>query len=549
MTTRPVDRLYEWLAELPTPTAERIWGAGLERAESPYRERIVAALFARSSEAAWAALVAHYDRLTAEERARLRADAARWRAGLAAAARAPAARERARALTVLSEHPCPALAYLLPDALRDSAEEVRQAGARALRRVAEVVLDDPTAGSSGRSEVARAVQEALRTYDLHFRPEAVELALWFAEDLREALWKALANPRSQGSHVVHAHLDDWNGPRLAPFLLQALAQSAWRRTAQEILRQWHTPAEIAALLKHTHLLGNPEIRRRLGALKHARWFDELGEELELLPAALRGHAPQWLCHLGYSLNEKVARLSRWLHSADPGLQLGAACGLVALNVPEAVERLQEHTSGDSPLATFARWYVAGRTGASDSAAREALRPEAFAGLWQACRVQAAEEDSVLIAALRESLDTCRDELMRYLHSPDAGDRLLALRVLNDTVHAASFREQIAALTEDPVEPVRQLATALHAALPAAGKSPRPQAKPAKAGPTTTRRTSENAAPLQETLRQKLSELAASDGDPQAVAELARELRSVLRQLPDGAADALNATHGNQEAQE
>lgn len=546
----PVDRLYEWLDQVPTPVCEQILAAGLEHAEPPYFERIVELLFSRESDAGWGALIANYPRLTPAMRQRLLEDPQHLRAGLATALRATSAKARHQALLALSEHPCPTLSYLLPDALRDSSDAVRKTAASTLRRIAEGVLDcrleedwDEARRQeyqSNRAEVARAVQEALRTFDLHYRLEALEVALWFAEDFGDDLWLLLGNRRSQCGHLVAEHLDAWNSPRLARFLLAALTQPAWRYPAQQVLQQWRSRAEVAALLQNTDLLTDANIRRQLNRLKQVRWFDRLDDQLRGLPARLRPCMPQWVCYLGLAESTRCGLLGRWLKSSNPDLRRGAIYALANLETPEALRQLAKLARRDDSLSTFARWYVtgklikqrkqtartavaAGRQTAPDKDNLDAARQ--FDKLWRQCRQQTARDDAKLITSLQANLPAWRPLVLERLHSPDAGERLLALRIIADAEQVADYRQELEPLLNDPADAVRRIAYKVFATAITEHVGKDEDTWP----PDGTEQP--DVGTTRETLQSLLLELLNEKYDPQTTTELLRQVQELRQQLP------------------
>ena len=546
---KPVDRLYEWLAQVPTPICEQILSAGLEHAESPDFERIVELLFNRKSDAGWGALVANYPRLTSPMQQRLLEEPQHLRAGLATALRGTSAKARHHALLVLSEHPCPTLSYLLPDALRDSSDAVRKTAASTLRHIAENILDCRPEKNwdearkqeyqSNRAEVAQAVQEALRTFDLHYRLEALEVALWFVEDFEDDLWLLLGNRRSQCGHLVAEHLNSWNSPRLARFLLAALAQPAWRFPAQQVLQQWQGRAEVAALVQSTDLLTDTNIRRQLNRLKQVRWFDQLGDQLQGLPAHLRPDLPQWVCYLGLNDSTKCGLLGRWLKSSNPELRRGAIYALANLETPEALRQLAILARQDGSFSTFARWYVTGKLiKQRKQTARSAITADPitpnkaeidgvrqFDKLWQECRQQTAQDDAKLITALQAHLPAWRPLVLERLHSSDAGERLLALRIIADSRQTADYRQELEPLLNDPTDAVRRIAykvfaTALTEHVVKDGDS-WPKDDTEQPDIDTARATLQNL--LLDLLNEKY--------DPQTTTELVRQVQELRRQLP------------------
>jgi hypothetical protein len=214
--------------------------------------------------------------------------------------------------------------------------------------------------TAARGELVRALKEALRTFDVHERPEVVELCLWFAKELGDALWKALANQQTPCWRVVEHHLRSWGSPRIAGFLLLGLAQTAWRSTALRTLQSWSERVHMIALMRNSDLLVNPEVRRALGHLKHPRWFTVNGAKLAMLPRDVRAQLPYWVCHLGFTDAERMHCLGTWQDSSIPELHRSAVYALAWLDTPKAAELLKDVASRPCPMNQFARWYLLGK---------------------------------------------------------------------------------------------------------------------------------------------------------------------------------------------
>ncbi len=515
-----VDRLYDWLARGPTPDCDEILGAALERAEPPYFERIVAQLLQRRNAAAWAALAGSYQQLTAEIRQRLGADTNLLRGGLAMALGSPSAAARCNALAALRDWPLPALVYLLPDLLRDVSEDVRKAAVPTLRRIAEAVVDEvPTpewsddrrrGHATARAEVTKALRAAVHTFDRHHRIEAVELTLWFASDLGSELWQQLSNPRSLFANTVSRHLDSWNNPHLARFLLDSLGQSGWRRYAVDLLPKWHELPEVSAILRHNDLLSDPDVCRRLGGLKQAQWFRELrGRNLERLPGELRAAAPRWACYVGLPETEKIALLSEWMATDDPLVQQACVYALAALGTPMALGLLSEVAQSQSPFAQFARWYVVGkRSGAPASGTRSADK---------ARRAQAPSGESGTSAQTPPE------------HRGRAGPATPPAGAAPGRVFADQARAEMPGVGRTAAVP---------SSVPDAARKEAPHSTP---DPNTAR--------LQQELRQAMARLLAEDQDPAAVGDLLKQIRSLARQLPGSLGEIAGSADRNLETRE
>ncbi|MGD8452667.1 MAG: hypothetical protein PVJ57_12685 [Phycisphaerae bacterium] len=556
-----VAELYQWLATGPSPVCERILAAGLACAEPAYRQRIVPLLFDRKTEAAWAGLVANYETLTPAEREQLTGDGALLRAGIAAALQRAEPRTRAQALAALRDYPAPGLAYLLPDVLRSTSNEVRRAAGQTLRRVAEHLADEwprpdwdeerRRVHAHNRSEMAKALRIALRTYDLHYCADAVEVSLWFADDLGDELWRLLTNRRSQCGNIASTQLKSWNSPRLASFLLTALGHSEWRFTAAQLLRSWSQPDEVAAVLRCAPLLDDPTTEENVAGLKRPHWFDRFQRNLDALPPDLRTAAPRWLCAVGFEEVEQADLLCRWLGTPDRAMQRACVYALAELDTPLATERLRQLAEGRSTLATFARWYLAGQTDDDDEtsaapkhapAGREApeVAPppadepddttEEDLSQFATALPGRAAEDTELINLVRENLDVCGSEVVAFLRSPHAEDRLLGLRILAGVDGENGYVDEVERLLVDSEVAVRDLACEVlkisDQLRSAQEEVPEEEAPPPPARPAAT-----PSGDVRHELRQTLARLLVNEPEADTTVDLVRQIQSLLRRLP------------------
>lgn len=338
-----VDKIYEWLSGDESPEASAILAAALAHAEPPYLARIAGILLGRRHDVAWAALVVEHDRLPVVMQRALDRQPELLRAGTGSALRSRTPRGRQSALALLASSPDPRLAYDVAEALRDPDLQIRTQASAVLRNMANRVLDPPhgvgdpvdaAAAPAERAALLVGLREALRTFPVHQRVDALETCLWFAKELGDVLWESLTGPRSRTGPVVALHLASWNHPRLAGFLLLALAQPPWRQPARALLNKWSTRADLLALLAHTDLLANPLIRRRLRLLRRPAWLGAAGPLAADLPRDVRAKIPQWVCCLGFSPTERIRWLRRWQQSPLPEVQRAATDALAALRPSE-----------------------------------------------------------------------------------------------------------------------------------------------------------------------------------------------------------------------
>ena len=501
-----VETVYRWLADGAAPECDQILGAGLARAEPEYFARIQEMLLDRGNDHSIAALIGCYARLSAEDRAALWIDPKRARNAAALALRGGSVAARAGALEMLRDRPSLKLAHLIADALRHEDPAVHRNAAQALRRAAEVVADLRLGGSktaeiqtgddlTDTTHLIRALREALRTFDLHCRLEVLEACLWFSHEQGELLWHKLDDRKSQCGEIVAEHLELWNSPRMAPMLLESLARQPWRRYGREMLMKWRSREQLCALLRHSELLDDPQVRRHLAALKSPPWFTEVAADLADLPVELRVRAPLWAARVGFSEEERVGLLTRWCATEDSELRRASVDALAAMNSPPAMEALTiiaraqldigeltellerapevkaSQQDGRSAIEGENAATAAIRKGQDEDVPEDDDAPQSawalararageFDLFWQVCRRRALRDGDDLIELIRTHIDIWRNRLRDALASPDPRDRILVLRVIGTSTLAAQFSDEIQPLLADPVEGIRKLASAL-----------------------------------------------------------------------------------------
>ena len=377
-----VDQLYRWLSRDTQPTTNATLGAALRHAEPEYAVRIALMLLDRRHESAWVGLVAAYDRLGPKLRERLLKQAELLRAGIAGAMKDHDPHARLNALAVLRDWPCAQLSYLAADALRDESPTVRAAAAKTLSAIAQQVQrPGGGAGPNDRAELGRALREGLRTFDAHECAEVLQVCLWFAAELGDTLWEALADQPSRRALVVAQHLLQWNEPRLAPFLQLALGHQAWREAARDLLETWREPAQVVALLRNAPLLSRADFRHGVRTMPKPRWFLVANQLVDTLPPDARALLPQWVCQLGFTETERMRCLERWQASEDPELHRAAVYALAHVGTIAADRLLAQVAKRVCPMARFAKWFLIGKHALvkREDAAVVSARPSAGAG--------------------------------------------------------------------------------------------------------------------------------------------------------------------------
>lgn len=560
-----VDQLYSYLAAGPTPDCDHILSAGLDHAEPAWQTRIIDVLSQRGHDASLAALIAAFDRLPDHNKQNLLAAPDRLPAALGLALKTRREPGRLNALTVFEMQMPYRQAYLLPDALRDPSAAVRARAAGVLRGMAAGFLTLPRplesetaareAYRTERRQLAQAAAETFRTFELHHRVEALEVALWFAADVGEPLWSMLANHRARAGVVVAERIDDWTHPSMAWFLVRSLKEQSWKHIAVRMLSGFDTPQHLIELMHCAPLLGDTEIAKQLAGIKTMKCLAAIREGLSALPEALRPLAPRWIATLGIPAADKVRRLSNYMRSPDPHVHRAAIYALANLDDDDAVAILRRLSVSSAPLAVFARWVTAARdaglvrpeaAGAESRAATKAQRAELpidpqldkdFAPLWQACRRTTPTHRGELIETIREHLDVWKRRLRACFQSPDPRDRILALQIVSTPDLALQYRKDIQNLSDDQVEGIRRLAATLLRTASSQGRlsAPPPEAVMTKRNENRAiSRDTVEAARLE--LEGLLSQLGDCD-DAGMDAELVTRVRSLLRKVHEPIAGA------------
>lgn len=463
-----IDRWYAWLSSGPAPDCDAILSAGLEHAEAAYRQRLAEALLSRGHEASAAGLVANFTRLSPDHQQRLLNDRDRVRSGITHVIRSGSSAGRYNALAAFERLLDTRLIYLLPEALRDRSADVRNTAARLLRTAArsfrerlDQAPEDRQVQSERRSFVI-GLREGLRLLTIQPRVEILESCLWFAGDLGEELWQVLESGRTHCAHMLAEHLDSWDHPHLARFLLLALARPAWRARVLPMLRVWRGPQRLAALLRESDLLDEAAVRHQVSVIRNPLWFEAV-PDLSVLPEPLRRRAPLWLLVAGCDDTQKLDIVSRWLASSpEPACQRGCVYVLATLSGDRAEALLRGAAPSGSPLAPLIEWILEARTAPPRQAGAPAPPgPDAvFQALCGACQRAGAELRGQLIEALRPCARALTPQLVSLFESDAARDRLLAVQVCATPLLTLVFHARLRRLLTDPTQPLRKLSRSI-----------------------------------------------------------------------------------------
>lgn len=552
-------KLYLWMATAPGTDADLILSEALAHAEPEYAARLIATLLRRRTDVGWANLVARYDELPPESRAKLLESGDLMSAAVARAMRSVYTEERCNALRACEDLALPKLSYLLPNLLRDASPKVRDLAVQVLVRTATVFLERAAPGRGAPLEqreahaaeyeqLVKAIVEALQTFEFHLRVEVIEVATWFGRRLSDLIWERLDQQRSRARAVIENHLPLWNKPWMAAFLLLSLRQRDWRRYALRALRSWTDAPHVVALLREAELLEDPAVRAGLRSLRSPQLYSALVSASQHESPELQAAACRWVACLGFTEQYKLDFLAPRLASSTPVIRRAAVYSLIALDTPQAMTLLQNSASGDSAEAVFARWFLRGRREMSqrrdDAAAEETLPAGASAlqvALWRDCRRTPPAERWPLVEVIRNDIDQWRNTLRQQLNSPDPRDRVLVVQTVGTPELLPDFADDLQRLRQDPVESIRNVVVLLLSRLPRYAESASSADEPASGAAENAHEAdalsvlSDAASDVQaarEELDALLTELMSS-GSPQDDESLAQRVGILMKQARIG----------------
>jgi len=452
------------IAETHNGAAEMVLEQALTMATGTEQQTLVDILITRNTRLGWVALIRNFQCLSDTDQTRILQKGRELYGPLAEAMGEGTGQARENAITIVRTLADCKLLTLLPDALVDTRQSIRQiAGHTLLDAVRRFRFEGSADPAADLPEIQRAVDAALRHYRMHRQTSTIVAALVTERQIDSPLWAIFADPFAEISRATHVVLRQLADPALASSVLLALT-TPLRQAAVAGLATCERPEVITALTRESYRLLDPHIR---AAVPGAGAFKFLSERT---PAgSWETQNPQgWLQLIG-GLNMpdalRVSLLTRFLDNleaaASPGLKFLALRLLARIQAPEV-------------LAVLVRLTLDPDVRVARIAAREALRhPPAqwrpmvgdmlqtphesvrrlldtiacngeFEALWhtyhklppavqnQATRA-AAQTDAQFIAQLKARL------------SGTAAELTMELKMLSSLKDLSPFREQIIAL--------------------------------------------------------------------------------------------------------
>ncbi|MHC5034881.1 MAG: hypothetical protein ACYTFZ_07575, partial [Planctomycetota bacterium] len=178
--------------------------------------------------------------------------------------------ERASAIEMIVRSDAGRLAYLLADAVRSRCRRTRELAAAGFHRMTARLVHrlegDPTAEEVTELDVqanclAEALATAVQRWEIHYQPKVLEAALWLGDRVEPAIKNKLREQRTRIAHILNDILDGTSDPRLAGFLLRALAVPGLRPVAARAISSARDGTFLRAILLESWLLADAGIER------------------------------------------------------------------------------------------------------------------------------------------------------------------------------------------------------------------------------------------------------------------------------------------------
>lgn len=458
----------------------------------------VRVLLSRGREAGLESLPALYDRLDEEARDVIVAYTARLFGILRVTIRSGNIRTRLNTIEIVRRSGNLRLAYLPAHATHDAAPQVRTEASIALRDLSDrhcrnyadttAALREAAEADTKISQAAAAtlrllrderrylidaLAEAINCYESHFRPEILEAAMLLADELEARLFGHTTAKRGKLAHNMLEILTGSPAPKFAPFIYVSLCYPELRRQIVPILANCRNPEFFAQLIRCHWLARDPSVKKNLAAIRSLSWLEDGVDPAFALPPDAAAMAPTWLLDLGLPIGQKVAVLLNFLLLDNPAANRAAVWALTRIDTPSATLGLQSALDHeDEEIRNAAQREIAFRSRRDNLIVRRPRkdRPdewtslldraglsEEFDDLWQHFERLHPVQAQVAGHHATTYVPGFTTQLQVRIRSPQAADRLRALRLLQTLNTGEQFKNDVFNMANDPSPAIRAAA--------------------------------------------------------------------------------------------
>jgi len=494
----PRPRIFDILKDCDDDSADRALADGALHVSPTHRREILKIILKRGNEAGLKTLPVLFSKLDPEAQSLIITNASRLFGALRAGIRNSGSQTRLNTLEIIRRSGSLRLAYLATLAIHDGSPKVRAEAAITLQHLAAQHsrnYADTTAalhyatepdGSLSRAIVQTlkllrderryliaAIQEALDNYESHHRPEIIEAAMFLADELEDVLFQQNTLKRGKLTHAMIEVFTSSLSPRLVPFTYIALCYPELRRRIIAILATHRDAQFFAEFIRHHWLARDPAIRKNLVAIRSLAWLGDGLEAAFSLPEEVATITPCWLLSLGISSDQKVSVLLNFLLIDNQSANRAAVLALTKIDTPTSTLALQGVLDHEDPtLTAIAEREIEHRELGerqlpskphSDRPSdwcdmlQQAGMDEGFDDLWRRFdRLHPVQAKATGHYAFKY-VPGFMTQLQVKLLSPQAPDRLRALRLITVLHVADRFQNDVFAAANDPTPEVRAFA--------------------------------------------------------------------------------------------
>jgi len=407
-------------------------------------------------------------------------------AGMRVAIVSPSYQERASAIETIVRGDAGRSAYLLADALRSRCGRTRELAASGLHRMTARLLErldaGPFAAEIGELDarangLAEALGTAVQRWEIHLQPKVLEAALWLGDRVEPAILKKLQERRTKIARVLNDLLEGTSDPRLAGFVLRALAISVLRSAAARAISRTRDIAFLRAVFTESWLLTDARIEQGCRRIRDGQWLRSAVDVLLMLDESAVCGAVSFLAAVGGRPERRIELFRELVGMGRAKIRRAVLWRLIHDNSEAATDLLTVMAArpGDSVAMMAAREVRRRRPGLSPPIASSALRSEPaltattrdlFDRYWKEFDDPNADKALAVNVAVRR-LSELGLFLRAKLASGEPLDRARALQIALGLGALKELEESVQRLTYDSDPIVRGLAVSMLAKLPGA----------------------------------------------------------------------------------
>ena len=402
--------------------------------------------------------------------------------------------DRAAAIEIISRSGCFGLVYLLATAVRSRCPKTRDLAAQALHTLTARFLrhrrSNPTTEEASTIDqqagfLADALREAIVGWELHFRSEVLEAGMWMADRLEPTFREKLQEPRTRMAHMLNGLIERSSDPRMAGFLLRALAMPDLRSAAARTISEAKDAALRRALVIESQLLDEPEIERGFRRIRDCQWLNDSVDALLQAGKGQADNAVRIAMATGGTRHEKIRCLQALIGAGEDEFTQAVVKHLRQDKSDASTDllRLVASRAGDGVAETPDRELRRPTGGVSEGSAVDDLGQEAAGGrigepqlgndekrtsfeqLWGRFEHLSTRERDAYLRLFEHDREELLVPIRAQLASNNCADRGQALRLVRAMGQARAVEEQVYKLSHDPDAVVRSLAIGMLAELP------------------------------------------------------------------------------------